>query len=257
MTQSDKLEKLSLRDVWAVLWRSFFVQAAWNFKSMISVGFCYALSPIAKKVCKNKEEYIDFLKRHLGFFNAHPYFASYAIGAIARLEQERQLNNKANDETIEKFKNALIGPLGAVGDQCCWAVIRPASLIFGLTGLAFTDNLIWKTGVLLLTLILYNIPHIYIRVQGILDGYRSGFDVYKKIRIDNYQKMIVLFKAVAIIGLGMLVVWNLDQAIRLDWKAILLFTVTMFGAFIMRLKKRMFYTPVLLSMVLAIIVGVL
>ena len=257
MAHSKVPERLKLKDVLPILWRSFFIQTGWNFKSMISIGFCFALLPIARKVCHTKEQYIDFFKRHLGFFNAHPYFASYAIGATARLELEREANKKPDPELIDKFKNALIGPLGAVGDQCCWAVMRPSALIFGLTGMKIAPTLGWKAFVLLLTFILYNIPHIYIRIKGILDGYESGFDVYKKIRIDTYQKLVRTFKVIGVIGIGMLFIWTFQQAFIVHWHVSIMFVLAFALGFGLRIKRNMFYTPVLASMVLAIIIGLL
>ncbi len=250
--------KLGFLDVLNLLWRSFFIQAVWNFKSMVSIGFCFALSSIGRRVCKNREDYVAFLKRHLAFFNAHPYFASYAIGAIARLEQELHEKDGPTDPTnIEKFKNALISPLGAIGDRCCWAVIRPATLIFGLVGLAYIESQNLKILYLFLTFILYNIPHIYVRLKGIIDGYNSGFEIYKKLKIENFEKILNFFKILAIIGLGMLISWNLREALTHHWLMFLLFIVTLISSFWMRLKKRMFYTPVMISLVLAIVCGVI
>ena len=111
--------------------RSFFIQAAWNFKSLLSIGWTFSLLPIAKKLIKDEQQYMSFLNRHLSFFNAHPYIASYALGAIARLEEECAKSEDKKYEQIEKFKNAIIGPLGAIGDQLFWAVIKPASIIVG------------------------------------------------------------------------------------------------------------------------------
>lgn len=257
MKSSENQHKLGKIEILNMLWRSFFIQAVWNFKSMVSIGFCFAVSSIGRKVCKNREEYVAFLKRHLSFFNAHPYFASYAIGAITRLEQELHEKGEPADLTvIEKFKNALISPLGAIGDRCCWAVIRPASLIFGLVGLAYIENHKLKILYLLLTFALYNIPHVYIRLKGIIDGYKSGFEIYKKLRIENFEKLLNFFKIIAIIGLGMLISWNIREALTHHWLMFLLFVVTLISSFWMRLKRRMFYTPVMVSLVLAILCGV-
>ncbi|MHB2154624.1 PTS system mannose/fructose/sorbose family transporter subunit IID [Calditrichota bacterium GD2] len=254
MKSSETKYGLTLPEILGMLWRSFFIQSVWNFKSMVSVGFCFVLSPIGQKICKNKEEYVAFLKRHLGFFNAHPYFASYAMGAIARLEQ--QMHNQ-DTETIERFKNALISPLGAIGDRCCWAVLRPAALIFGLVGMAYYESLELKSLHLLLTFVLYNIPHIHIRLKGIIDGYQSGFDIYKKLKIENFEKLLNFFKIIGIIGLGMLIAWNLREALTRHWLMLLLFGITFTVSLWLKMKRRMFYTPVLISLVLAIVCGVL
>jgi len=108
-----------------------------------------------------------------------------------------------------------------------------------------------------LTFILYNIPHIYIRVKGILDGYEAGFDVYKKIRIDTYQRMVTYFKIIGVVGIGMLFIWTFQQAFIVHWRVSIMFVIAFILGLGLRLKRNMFYTPVLVSMVLAIVIGIL
>jgi mannose/fructose/N-acetylgalactosamine-specific phosphotransferase system component IID len=54
---------------------------------MLSIGFCFALVPVANKLFKDRQKRIEFYNRHLNFFNAHPYFSSFALGAISRVEE--------------------------------------------------------------------------------------------------------------------------------------------------------------------------
>ena len=66
------------------------------------------------------------------YFNAHPYLAALAIGALARAELDQ-----VPPARIERFRSALCGPLGSVGDRLVWASWLPgcsliALLIFGL-----------------------------------------------------------------------------------------------------------------------------
>ncbi|MBD3224490.1 MAG: PTS mannose family transporter subunit IID, partial [Caldithrix sp.] len=84
----DNTKQLKWTDHLSIFFRSFLLQAGWNFKSMLSIGFVFALLPVAKRLYKTNEERKKFLLRHIGFFNAHPYFASYALGAIAKIEEE-------------------------------------------------------------------------------------------------------------------------------------------------------------------------
>jgi PTS system mannose-specific IID component len=39
-------------------------------------GYAYAMIPAIKKLYKNKDDQAAALKRHLEFFNTHPYLAS-------------------------------------------------------------------------------------------------------------------------------------------------------------------------------------
>ena len=95
------------RDLVSIFLRSFFIQAVWNFKSLLAPGFCYTLIPAAKRLTNSENESCAFLKKHLCFFNAHPYFASYAVGAIIRLEKdlkEGKIKDEANCYNIEAMK---------------------------------------------------------------------------------------------------------------------------------------------------------
>ena len=74
------------------------------------------------------------LARESRYFNAHPYLASVAVGALARAELDGE-----DPVRIERFRTALCGPLGSVGDRLVWAGWLPfcslASLaVFGLGG---------------------------------------------------------------------------------------------------------------------------
>ncbi|WP_303032261.1 PTS system mannose/fructose/sorbose family transporter subunit IID, partial [Dubosiella newyorkensis] len=65
----DKKERMQ------VAWRSTFLQGSWNYERMQNGGFCYAMIPAIKALYKNKEDQVAALKRHLEFFNTHPYMA--------------------------------------------------------------------------------------------------------------------------------------------------------------------------------------
>ncbi len=78
-----------------VLLRCFVVQASWNFKSMLGLGFCFCVIPVARRLYESKQERSDFLRRHLDFFNAHPYFVGFCLGAVTKLEEESLLKKWA------------------------------------------------------------------------------------------------------------------------------------------------------------------
>ena len=167
----EQERKITTRDLISVFFRSFLIQAVWNFKSLVSVGMCFALVPVARRLCDKEKVCTKFLKRHLYFFNTHPFFASYALGAIARLEEDRVKGIIKDDEQIDRFKNALIGPLGAIGDQYFWAAIKPGAILTGLAGVALAPDLKIQLAFLALALLLYNLPHFYIRILGLWKGY--------------------------------------------------------------------------------------
>ena len=117
--------QLSKKDRLAVCWRSTFLQGSWNYERMQNGGWCYAIIPAIKKLYKTKEERTAALKRHLEFFNTHPYLASPVMGVTLALEEERANGAAVDDTAIQGVKVGMMGPLAGVGDPVFWFTIRP------------------------------------------------------------------------------------------------------------------------------------
>ena len=90
---AEKKVQLSKKDRLSVALRSTFLQGSWNYERMQNGGWCFAMIPAIKKLYTTKEDQIAALKRHLEFFNTHPYVASPVIGVTLALEED-----KANGE---------------------------------------------------------------------------------------------------------------------------------------------------------------
>ena len=237
--------------------RSFFIQAVWNFKSMLSIGWTFTLSPFAKKLYGDKKHYQDFLNRHLSFFNAHPYFASYALGAIARLEEDSVNVENYDHEQIEKFKNAIIGPLGAIGDQLFWANIKPASIMVGYLGVLIFPELFQKLIFLCIFLILYNIPHIYMRYFGIIRGYNEGLSIYRKLRIESFSRWQKVYSLIGALAFSIVIAYLIDKSVQHDLIEVPMFAMSFGVAYFLRSRKRMTYLPVFIPLLIAIVLGIL
>ena len=117
--------KLTKKDRISVWWRSTFLQGSWNYERMQNGGWAFAMIPAIKRLYKTKEERADALKRHLEFFNTHPYVASPVIGVTLALEEERANGAPIEDKTIQGVKVGMMGPLAGVGDPVFWFTVRP------------------------------------------------------------------------------------------------------------------------------------
>lgn len=97
--------------------------------------------PAIKKLYPAKEDRVLALKRHLEFFNTHPYVASPVLGVTLALEEERANGAPVDDVTIQGVKVGMMGPLAGVGDPVFWFTVRP---ILGALGasLALTGNIL-------------------------------------------------------------------------------------------------------------------
>lgn len=254
MNQQKKLKWL---DFVAMFLRSFFIQSAWNYKGLLSVGFCNTIIPVARRLYTKKEEYASFMKRHLNFFNSHPYMASYAVGAIARLEEDLANNPESNIERIDKFKNALIGPLGAVGDHLFWATFKPAVSVMAMAGVLIIQNIETKLLFLLVLLILYNVPHLYVRWIGIREGYTQGYNVYKYLRIEHFARFEKVYTFIGAISLGLFCGFYFSSELNSKGAGVLVFLISLGLAVYVRTQKTMVYRTMLIPLIVSLIIGIL
>jgi len=122
MADQIKLTKSDRIHVW---WRSTFLQGSWNYERMQNGGWAYSLIPALKKLYTTKEDRAAALKRHMEFFNTHPYVASPIIGVTMALEEERSNGAPIDDVTIQGVKGGMMGPLAGVGDPVFWFTAKP------------------------------------------------------------------------------------------------------------------------------------
>lgn len=253
------MQKVKLKpiDFVSVFFRTFFLQAVWNFKSLVSVGVSFALVPVAKRLSSNRAECAAILKRHLYFFNAHPYFASFALGALARLEEERANGHIQDSAQIEKFRNALIGPLGAVGDLYFWATIKPAAILAGVAGVLIAPTPELKLAAIFTMLVLYNIPHFHIRVMGLWKGYKNGYNIYKCLKIEEFAKVKSIYQILGALLLGAVIATVFINSGTNDFRGALVFILAVLGTGFMRYKGKLMHISILVALGLALVIGTL
>ena len=122
MAEKIQLTKADRR---SVMFRSMFLQGSWNYERMQNGGLAYAMIPAIKKLYTTKEDRAAALKRHLEFFNTHPYLAAPVLGVTLALEEERANGAPVDDVAIQGVKVGMMGPLAGVGDPVFWFTVRP------------------------------------------------------------------------------------------------------------------------------------
>ena len=137
MAEKIQLSKSDRQKVW---WRSQFLQGSWNYERMQNLGWAYSLIPAIKKLYSKKEDQAAALKRHLEFFNTHPYVAAPIMGVTLALEEEKANGTPIEDAAVQGVKIGMMGPLAGIGDPVFWFTIRP---ILGALGasLAASGNI--------------------------------------------------------------------------------------------------------------------
>lgn len=154
-------------------WRSFPLQACFCYERMQNVGFAYQMVPALKKLYPDKAEASEALKRHLAIFNTTPAIVTFITGAAIAMEEKfkkaKDAGEDCDEESINAVKTALMGPLAGIGDSFFWGTFRIIGAGIGAS-LAAQGSILGA----ILFLLIYNIPHLLVRYNGLRIGYRSG-----------------------------------------------------------------------------------
>ena len=166
--------KLSKHDRFQVAWRHQFLQGSWNYERMQNGGWCYSLLPAIKKLYPNKDDQVKALKRHLEFYNTHPYVSAPVMGVTLALEEERANGMAVTDTAIQGVKVGMMGPLAGVGDPVFWYTVRP---ILGALGasLALSGSLAGP----ILFFVAWNVIRIAFLWYSQEFGYNAGSNIAK------------------------------------------------------------------------------
>ncbi len=162
---------LPMRTRASILLRMLAIQGAWNYETLLGNGIGFCVEPALRRLPGGVDgpAYRAALARQSQYFNAHPYLASVAVGALARAELEG-----VEPAKIERFRTAMCGPLGSVGDRLVWASWLPLCALVALLSFALGAG---PVGTVLTFLISYNAGHLALRIWGINVGWRDGLKV--------------------------------------------------------------------------------
>jgi len=136
---------------------------------------------------------VAILKRHLEFFNTHPYVAAPVLGVTLAMEEQRSNGAPIDDAAINGLKVGLMGPLAGVGDPIFWGTVRPVFAALG-AGIAMSGSLLGP----LLFFVLFNVVRLLTLYYGVSYGYRKGVDIVKDMGGGFLQK---LTEGASILGL--------------------------------------------------------
>jgi PTS system mannose-specific IID component len=155
----------------SIFLRLLAIQASWNYEILLGNGIGFCTEPALRLLPGGKggEAYRAALARHSQYFNAHPYFAGVAVGALIRAELDGESPTR-----IERFRTALCGPLGSVGDRLVWAAWLPFCSLLALLAFGARGGPWVVVGGFLL---LYNTGHLALRAWALRVGLARGLQV--------------------------------------------------------------------------------
>ncbi|MGL9773543.1 MAG: PTS mannose transporter subunit IID [Sodalis sp. (in: enterobacteria)] len=187
-------KKLTPGDVRGVFIRSNLFQGSWNFERMQALGFCFSMVPVIRRLYpENNDDRKQAIKRHLEFFNTHPYVAAPVLGVTMAMEEQRANGAPIDDAAINGIKVGLMGPLAGVGDPIFWGTVRPVFAALG-AGIAMSGSLLGP----LLFFVLFNLVRLATRYYGVAYGYRKGVNIVNDMGGGFLQK---LTEGASILGL--------------------------------------------------------
>lgn len=178
---------MNFRDKITIFFRSFLLQAGWNYLRYQSIGFTFVMLPFLNKIY-TKKQLRKAAARYLENFNTNPVMAAYAYGALARMEKEEAAQNKFKRTEWVVTKTFLTTSVASIGDRFFWDTLRPLAFMLALLAAAvmqpdifnFDAHVQFTNAEALfcaaIFLISYNAPALFTRYKGLELAYKSTAD---------------------------------------------------------------------------------
>ena len=184
-----------------IFWRSFGIQSAFSFDRMQALGFVWTLIPFLKKLYGATPEFSKALKRHLAFFNTHPWIPGPIFAIVADLEAHRaQDPTKTDVESIQAVKGSLMGPLAGIGDATFHGTLRPVmggiSASLALQGIPFAP---------ILFVVVMNTVHVLARWFSQDWGFRLGGNLFERVDQAGLRRLMEGISIAGLMAVGSLV----------------------------------------------------
>lgn len=201
MTKNTTEKKLTQSDIRGVFIRSNLFQGSWNFERMQALGFCFSMVPAIRRLYpENNDARKQAIKRHLEFFNTHPYVAAPVLGVTLAMEEQRANGAEIDDGAINGIKVGLMGPLAGVGDPLVWGTLRPITAALGAS-LALSGNILGS----LLFFFIFNAVRLAMKWYGLQLGFRKGVNIVSDMGGNLLQKLTEGASILGLFVMGVLV----------------------------------------------------
>lgn len=173
------------------------IQGSWNYQSMIGTGFGFSMLPGLRSIFRDRPDELEAaVERHLEHFNAHPYLVGVALGAALRLEADGD-----SPELVRRFKTAVRGPLGGLGDALVWATWLPVVSMMALVLYWLGLPAPWAA---LFFVLMYNTGHVALRLWGFYIGFDAGRNVAARLAGMRLTEWTTKLRSWGVVILGVL-----------------------------------------------------
>lgn len=196
MTKKNVNDQKTIRQMF---WRSLTLSGTWNYVNAQGIAVGYMMLPFLKKKFKDEKDDTklkEAMKRSIGYYNVTPAVSTFPVGIASSMEEENAKLDTFDTNSINAVKASLMGPLSGIGDSFFWGTFRVISAGIGIS-LATQGNILGP----ILFLLLYNVPHLFVRFYGLRLGYNLGSQFIKK-AFEN-GLINILTKSATMLGLIM------------------------------------------------------
>lgn len=194
---------------WEFFWRSWAIQASWNYERQMNMGFMYGIAPTLDRIYgkhpknqaaleKKKEAY----KRHMVFYNCTPQTSAFVLGLASSMEEEYARHPDSFDpESINSVKSSLMGPLSGIGDSFFQGTVRV--LAFGLGVQLARQGSIFGP---ILAMIISIVPSVLVTYYGGRLGYTMGNTYLQKlVKNGTMNRIMYLVNVVGLMVIGSMI----------------------------------------------------
>lgn len=121
--QGSTLSKSDITKSWFIYYLG--AELSNSYERLQSLVFCASMTPVLKKLYRNKEDLSAALKRHLIFFNTEGIMGGIIQGVAIAMEEQKQNGEPISESSIIGIKTGLMGALAGVGDSIIWGALMP------------------------------------------------------------------------------------------------------------------------------------
>lgn len=174
-------------------WRSWAIQASWNYERQMNMGFLYGIAPTLDELYPNENDpeqlahKKEAYERHMAFYNCTPQTSAFVLGLAASMEEQYAADREHfNPETINAVKTSLMGPLSGVGDSFFQGTVKIIAFGLGIS-LAQQGSILGPILAILISLI----PSWFVTWFGGKLGYTMGSKYLTKLQSGNLMDQLM------------------------------------------------------------------
>jgi mannose/fructose/sorbose-specific phosphotransferase system IID component len=173
------------RDIRRLAFRSLLLQGAFNYERFQNLGLWWTLRPFLDRIHRDRDERAAAYKRHLVYFNTHPWIVGPILGVIVGMERRRAEGAEGlDDEAINSVKVGMMAPLAGIGDSLVFGTIRP--ILGGLCAtLAVNGNIAGPIIFFVTLLVLQAVARGYTTSLG----YRQGTRFFERLDPEAIERV--------------------------------------------------------------------